>query len=297
MSERTYFAPAKLNLFLHVNGRRQDGYHLLQSLFVLLDYGDTITIQVRDDGKIHRTNDVPNVAPETDLAIRSAFALKNASNCPLGADITVFKVTPMGAGLGGGSSDAATVLMALNMLWQCNFSIDQLQDIGLTLGADVPFFIFGQSAFAEGVGEVLTPAIVPAWWYVVATPDVHVPTPFVFNHPDLTRESLPVKIADFSAAILSNYKNDLQAVVLNAFSQVAVSFQALSAVSNQSLFGARMTGSGAGHFAAFATEQEARTALSAFQQLSPKNTGFIAKGLVKHPVHLQLNMQNGVASG
>jgi 4-diphosphocytidyl-2-C-methyl-D-erythritol kinase len=297
MSAHTFFAPAKLNLFLHVNGRRADGYHLLQSLFVLLDYGDTITIHVRDDGKICRTNDVPNVSAETDLAIRSAFALKSASNCKLGADITVSKLTPMGAGLGGGSSDAATVLMALNKLWQCNFSSDELRAIGLTLGADVPFFVFGQSAFVEGVGEVLTPAAVPAWWYVVATPDVHVPTPFVFNHSDLTRASLPVKIADFSAAILSNYKNDLQAVVLNAFSQVAVSFQALSAVSNQSLFGARMTGSGAGHFAAFATEHEARTALNAFQQLSPKNTGFIAKGLVKHPVHLQLNMQDDVASG
>ncbi len=284
MLEHTFFAPAKLNLFLHVNGRRADGYHLLQSLFVLLDYGDTITIRVRDDGKICRANDVPNVPEETDLAIRSAFALKSASNCPLGADITVSKLTPMGAGLGGGSSDAATVLMALNKLWHCEYSSDALRAIGLKLGADVPFFVFGQSAFAEGVGEVLTPAVVSKWWYVIATPDVHVPTPYVFNHPDLTRASLPVKIADFSAAILSNYQNDLQAVVLKAFPSVAASFQALSQVSNKSLFGTRMTGSGAGHFAAFATEQDARNALDAFQQLSPKNTGFVARGLGKHPM-------------
>jgi 4-diphosphocytidyl-2-C-methyl-D-erythritol kinase len=286
MSAHTYFAPAKLNLFLHVNGRRQDGYHLLQSLFVLLDYGDIITIRVRADGKICRTNDVPNVPAETDLVIRSAFALQNASNGALGADIAVSKVTPMGAGLGGGSSDAATVLMALNKLWRCHFSTDKLRDIGLRLGADVPFFIFGQSAFAEGVGEVLTPAVVPDWWYVVATPDIHVPTPFVFNHPDLTRESLPVKIADFSAANLSNYKNDLQAVVLKAFPEVSRSFAALSVVANRSLFGVRMTGSGAGHFAAFTTEQDARDALEHFQQLSPKNTGFVARGLAKHPILL-----------
>jgi len=296
MSTRTYFAPAKLNLFLHVNGRRAEGYHLLQSLFVLLDYGDSLTIRVRDDGKICRINNLPNVAEEADLAIRSALALQNASNCPLGADITVFKMTPTGAGLGGGSSDAATVLMALNLLWQCQFSPARLREIGLRLGADVPFFIFGQSAFAEGVGEVLTPATVPTWWYVVATPEVHVPTPFVFNHPDLTRTTLPVKIADFSATILANYQNDLQIVVLKAFPSVAASFDALSAVSNKSLFGARMTGSGAGHFAAFATEQEARAALNAYQQLSLKNTGFVARGLEKHPINLCLNMQDGVAS-
>lgn len=291
-----YLAPAKLNLFLHVNGRRADGYHLLQSLLVLLDYGDALTIQVRDDGKICRTNNVPNVAEEMDLAIRSAFALKNASNSPLGADITVAKVTPMGAGLGGGSSDAATVLMALNQLWRCDFSLDELRAIGLTLGADVPFFIFGQSGFAEGVGEVLTPATVPAWWYAVATPDIHVPTPFVFNHPDLTRHSLPVKILDFSAAILANYQNDLQAVVLKAFPSVAASFHALSAVSKKSLFGVRMTGSGAGHFAAFQTEHEACAALSAYKQLSLKNTGFVARGLDKHPINLYLNMKDGAAS-
>jgi 4-diphosphocytidyl-2-C-methyl-D-erythritol kinase len=279
----TFFAPAKLNLFLHVNGRRADGYHLLQSLFVLLDYGDTLTISVRDDGVICRTNDVPNVPSETDLAVRAAVSLQNASNTKLGADIVVSKVTPMGAGLGGGSSDAATVLMALNKLWGCGFSNEKLREIGLSLGADVPFFIFGEPAFAEGVGEKLARAPVPAWWYVVATPHVHVPTPFVFNHPDLTRSTPSLKIADFSATILSNYKNDLQAVVLKAFPAVAAAFATLSEVSKQSVFGARMTGSGASVFAAFEAEQAARDAWQAFQQLSPKNTGFVARGLDKHP--------------
>jgi 4-diphosphocytidyl-2-C-methyl-D-erythritol kinase len=294
----TFFAPAKLNLFLHVNGRRADGYHLLESLFILLDQGDTLTIRVRDDGQINRVNDVPNVPPEMDLAVRSAISLKNASNTLLGADIAVLKRTPMGAGLGGGSSDAATVLLALNKLWGCGFSNAKLQEIGLKLGADVPFFVFGQSAFAQGIGEKLTAVHVPQWWYVVLTPDVHVPTPFVFSQPDLTRTTPSLKIADFSATIDAKLflesKNDLQGVVLKAFPAVAVSLAALSEVSKKSVFGARMTGSGASVFAAFETEHDAR---EAFLQLSPKYTGFVARGLDKHPYLLQFGMQDSVASG
>ena len=275
-----FFAPAKLNLFLHVVGRRPDGYHLLQSVLTLVNYGDDLEIDVRADGEIRRISELHGVPAISDLAIRAAAALKAASGSPLGADIGVLKRTPMGAGLGGGSSDAASVLLALNRLWKVDLSRVQLQQIGLTLGADVPFFVGGQSAFAEGVGERLTPVAIPPWWYVVVTPNVHVPTPFVFTHPDLTSATPTVKIADFSATGLANYHNDLQPVVLKAFPEVASGLAMLSAVSRKSVFGARMTGSGASLFAAFEFEDDAR---EAFEQRSPKITGFVARGLDQHP--------------
>jgi 4-diphosphocytidyl-2-C-methyl-D-erythritol kinase len=282
-----FFAPAKLNLFLHVTGRRADGYHLLQSVFTLIDHGDDIEINVRDDGAIQRVNDVPGVPAESDLAIRAAIALQKTTGSTKGADITVTKLTPMGAGLGGGSSDAATVLLALNQLWQTGLDNATLKKIGLTLGADVPFFVGGRPAFVEGVGEVLTHIAVPAWWYVVVTPQVHVPTPFVFTHPDLTRTTPPVKIADFSATACASWHNDLQAVVLKAFPEVAAAHAALSAVSQHSIFGARMTGSGASVFAAFEHEIDARNVLSA---LSPKFTSFVARGLDVHPALLPASL-------
>ena len=275
-----FFAPAKLNLFLHVIGRRPDGYHLLQSVFTLVDYGDHLEIDVRDDGHIRRRNMIAGVPAESDLAIRAAVALKAAAGSQLGADISLKKRTPMGAGLGGGSSDAASALIALNQLWKLGLPDAQLKEIGLSLGADVPFFIQGRSAFVEGIGELLTPVVVPPWWYVVVTPKVHVPTPFVFTHPDLTRTTPTVKIMDFSATGLANYRNDLQPVVLKAFPAVASGLALLSAASKKSLFGARMTGSGASLFAAFESESDAR---EAFQKLSPKITGFVARGLEKHP--------------
>lgn len=282
-----FFAPAKLNLFLHVIGRRADGYHLLQSVFTLIDFGDDIDIHVRDDGVIRRVNDVAGVPVASDLAIRAANALQQATGTTQGADIAVTKRTPMGAGLGGGSSDAATVFLALNQRWRTGLSNAELQKLGLSLGADVPFFVGGRSAFVEGVGEVLTHVQVPAWWYVVITPQVHVPTPFVFTHPDLTRTTLPVKIADFSATACASWHNDLQAVVLKAFPEVAAAYAALSAVAQQSIFGARMTGSGASLFAAFEQEIDARNVLSA---LSPKFTGFVARGLDVHPALLPASL-------
>ncbi len=274
------YAPAKLNLFLHVVGRRDDGYHLLQSLFTMIDYGDTLEITVREDGAIVRTHEVVGVPVETDLAMRAAATLKAAAGTPLGANISITKRTPLGAGLGGGSSDAAAVLLALNKLWNLRWPKQTLREIGVGLGADIPFFIDGQPAVAEGVGEVLTPVAIPLWWYVVVTPNVQVPTPFVFQHPDLTRTTASVKIADFSAASLANTQNDLQAVVLKAFPAVANGLAMLSEVSKKSVFGARMTGSGASLFAAFESEHDAREAL---QLVSPKMTGFVAKGLDKHP--------------
>ncbi len=285
MAAETFFAPAKLNLFLHVTGRRADGYHSLQSIFTMLDVGDTIHINIRNDGEIRQIGEIAGVSAAGNLAILAAKALKRATDCPLGADIGLTKITPMGAGLGGGSSDAATVLLALNLRWKLALTNAELRAIGVKLGADVPFFLLGQTAFAEGVGEVLSAINIPLWWYVVLTPNVHVSTPFVFSHPDLTRATASVKIADFSAAGIADAflrtTNDLQAVVLKAFPAVAASLAALSEVSKKSVFGARMTGSGASVFAAFETEQLAR---EAFQQLSPKHTGFVARGLDKHPM-------------
>jgi 4-diphosphocytidyl-2-C-methyl-D-erythritol kinase len=278
-------APAKLNLFLHVIGRRADGYHLLQSLFTLIDFGDTLSFNVRADGQIRRVSDFANVAEADDLTVRAARLLQAETGTSLGCDIWLEKRTPVGGGLGGGSSDAATTLLALNRLWETGLAKDELQTIGLRLGADIPFFVFGQSAFAEGVGEVLTGVDIPSWWYVVLTPTRAVPTPSIFAAPELTRDSIPLKIADFSASgiaeRLGGCRNDLQPVVLKAFPEVLRVYTALADVAKKSIFGARMTGSGACVFAAFVSEADAR---QTFEQLSPKYSGFVAQGLRRHPV-------------
>ena len=285
----TALAPAKLNLFLHVIGRRPGGYHLLQSVFVLLDAGDTIHVSTRNDGVIRRTSNLAGVREEDDLVVRAARLLKREAgttheNTALGADIGVDKNIPMGGGLGGGSSDAATTLLALNRLWKLNYSTEKLQRLGLALGADVPFFIFGHDAFAEGVGEQLAAVEVPRWWYLVLTPPVQVPTPDIFAHPELTRNTLPLKITDFSAHGLVNTHNDLQGVVLKGFPAVFRYLEALQSASQKSVFGARMTGSGACVFAAFEFERDAR---DAFDRLLPEYKGFIAQGLSRHPfVHV-----------
>ena len=278
-------APAKLNLFLHVVGRRADGYHMLQSVFVLLDIGDTLHFATRSDGVIQRRSHLPGVKPEDDMVVRAAQLLKrevgNASRqLGLGVDITVEKKLPMGGGLGGGSSDAASTILVLNRLWGLDFPVRRLRAIGLELGADVPFFIFGRNAFAEGIGENLFPVELPAWWYVVLTPPVQVSTAAVFTHPELTRDSFAIKISDFSANGIGNLRNDLQPVVLKSFPEVLRSFEALQAVSQRSVFGVRMTGSGACVFAAFEAEQDAR---EAFQLLQPEYSGFVAQGLSRHP--------------
>jgi 4-diphosphocytidyl-2-C-methyl-D-erythritol kinase len=280
---KTWPAPAKLNLFLHVIGRRADGYHLLQSAFTLIDFGDTLRFAVRDDGVIRRMTAHDGVTEENDLVVRAAKLLQRESKTKFGCDVWLDKRTPMGGGLGGGSSDAATTLMALDSLWNTRFERKQLQTIGLALGADVPFFVFGRSAFAEGVGETLTAIAFPPAWYVVLTPPVAVATEQVFRSSELTRDTIPLKIADFSAVDLVNCKNDLQAVVLKAFPAVAHCFNALNAASQKSIFGARMTGSGACVFAAFAREADAR---DAFATLALEHNGFIARGLDCHPLSL-----------
>jgi 4-diphosphocytidyl-2-C-methyl-D-erythritol kinase len=281
----TYPAPCKINLFLHITGRRADGYHDLQSVFLLLDHGDELRIRVRQDGEIVHLNPLPGVPAEKDLTIRAARVLQQASHCTLGADITCIKRTPMGGGLGGGSSDAATVLMALNQQWQLGYSRQQLMQIGLTLGADVPVFIFGQTAWAEGVGEQLAAVALPPdlleKYYVVITPQVEVPTAKIFAHQALTRDSKPLRMADFSngansSAFWQQAKNDMEAVVCALYPEVKNTLAWLKQYGD-----ARMSGSGASVFVAVDSETKAQALI----ENRPKNTsGFWSKGLKYHPL-------------
>ncbi|MFN3398544.1 MAG: 4-(cytidine 5'-diphospho)-2-C-methyl-D-erythritol kinase [Sulfurimicrobium sp.] len=273
MSETAYPAPAKLNLFLHVVGRRPDGYHLLQSVFRFVDHGDQLHFNLRQDGRITRTTDLPGVPPEQDLVVRAARLLQEATGCALGVEIAVEKRLPLGGGLGGGSSDAATVLLALNRLWHLNLPRAELQRLGLQLGADVPVFIFGESAFAEGVGELLQPVSLPPAWYLVIVPPVAVATAEIFAAPELTRDTTSIKMCDLSTAQL---RNDLQAVVGARYPEVAACLDWLAQFGN-----ARMTGSGACVFAEFATQREARRALA---RKPAKWQGFVARGLDRHPL-------------
>ncbi|MGQ3171395.1 MAG: 4-(cytidine 5'-diphospho)-2-C-methyl-D-erythritol kinase [Methylophilus sp.] len=280
-----FFAPCKLNLFLHITGRRADGYHALQSIFLLLDHGDDLHIRLRSDGQLLLQNPLTGVAPENDLIIRAARALQTASGCQLGAEIHCTKRTPMGGGLGGGSSDAATVLLALNQLWQLGYSRQQLMQIGLTLGADVPVFIFGQPAWAEGVGEqlsavALAPEIMDKY-YVVITPQVQVPTAEIFAHQALTRDSKPLRIADFSngansSAFWQQTRNDMEAVVCALYPEVNNTLAWLKQYGD-----ARMSGSGASVFIAVDSAEKADELIAN----RPENTsGFWAKGLKYHPL-------------
>jgi len=274
-------APAKLNLFLHVTGRRADGYHLLQTVFQLLDRSDTLDFSVRDDGCIRRTNDVPGVPEETDLVVRAARLLQTAAGKPhLGADITVHKQLPMGGGLGGGSSDAATTLMVLNHLWKTGLSRTQLMALGLQLGADVPFFLFGRNAFAEGVGEDLIALETANRWFVVIEPGVSVPTAIIFSSEELTRDTKVVRITDFPEAhnlLDSDFgKNDLEVVAAKQFPPVAEAIKWLKTYGN-----ARMTGSGACVFCSFEHEHQADEVL---KQVPSKWIAWKAKAMQEHPL-------------
>lgn len=276
--ERAYPAPAKLNLFLHVVGRRADGYHLLQTLFRLIDRGDTLRFAPRRDGRILRASSLAGVAEEDDLCVRAARLLQEASGCRLGAEIVLEKRLPIGGGLGGGSSDAATVLLALNRLWGLDWPRQRLQRLGLRLGADVPFFIFGRNAFAEGVGELLRPVDLPAAWYLVIEPPVSVPTAEIFAASDLTRNTKTIKMADFSAGWDDvSGRNDLEPVVCKRYPTVARALSWLKRRADR----ARMTGSGACVFAPFAAERQARAVLA---ELPEDMTGWIARGLDEHPL-------------
>ncbi|HJV75486.1 MAG TPA: 4-(cytidine 5'-diphospho)-2-C-methyl-D-erythritol kinase [Noviherbaspirillum sp.] len=278
-------APAKLNLFLHVTGRRQDGYHLLQTVFQLLDYGDLLHFEVRNDGVIHRTTEIRDVPETSDLVFRAAQLLKNAVGGKpgaesLGVDIAIDKRLPMGGGLGGGSSDAATTLIALNYLWQTGLTRTGLMALGLQLGADVPFFLFGQNAFAEGVGEALVSVETPDCWYVVIEPGVMSPTAAIFSDPELTRDSKAVRISDFSKASIGFGKNDLQIVATKLFPPIGQAIEWLRQYGD-----ARMTGSGACVFCAFTDEQQADEVLRAICKSGPAQwKAWKAKAIERHPL-------------
>lgn len=271
----TFAAPAKLNLMLRVVGRRADGYHLLQTVFRFLDFGDDVALGIRADGVIRRVNDLPDVTEDDDLTIRAARLLQRATATQLGAEIALTKRLPLGGGLGGGSSDAATVLVALNHLWSTGLSRRELQALALQLGADVPVFVFGQSAFAEGVGEKLAPMALPPAWYVVLTPPVTVATARIFSDPALKRDSEVIKMHGFSVATATN---DLEPLVCRLYPEVAHHLKWLKHFEQQ----ARMTGSGACVFAAFESEQAARFVLA---RMPEAMRGFVARGIDRHPLH------------
>ncbi|MDA8256490.1 MAG: 4-(cytidine 5'-diphospho)-2-C-methyl-D-erythritol kinase [Betaproteobacteria bacterium] len=273
--QRVWPAPAKINLFLHVVGRRADGYHLLQTVFRFLDFGDTLYCEPRSDGRILLATPLPGVAPETDLTVRAAEALRAATGATAGVTLRVEKRLPMGGGLGGGSSDAATTLLALNRLWGTGLDSPALQRIGLALGADVPIFVHGRSAFAEGVGERFADVSLPPAWYLVLVPAVTVPTPEIFRAPQLRRDTPAIRAGDWRPGF---GRNDLEAVACALYPEVGRHLAWLRRYGD-----ARMSGSGACCFVEFAAESAARAALAA---LPAGMRGFVAAGLDRHPLVL-----------
>ena len=290
---QSFLAPAKINLFLHITGQRADGYHLLQTVFRLLDFYDTIQLKPTLDSAIKRVNDISGVPAAQDLCVRAAKLLQQYSQCTMGVEIMVEKRIPMGGGLGGGSSDAATVLMALNRLWQLDLSRAELLSLGLKLGADVPFFIYGTNAWAEGVGEQLQTISLKEAYYLVLTPNVHVSTAQIFANKQLTKNAIPKTMSDFSRAsnsVVPNSANDnsnteftnhLEKVVCNDYPAVSACLTWLKQFGD-----ARMSGSGASVFLEVANEKIANE----IWQQKPKELlgfsvqGFVAKGLNQHPL-------------
>jgi 4-diphosphocytidyl-2-C-methyl-D-erythritol kinase len=269
-----WLAPAKLNLMLRIVGRRSDGYHLLQTVFQFIDHCDRLHFEPRSDGQVVRRRGAPGVLPEQDLVVRAAQALKARSGCDDGVTIDVQKVLPMGGGLGGGSSNAATTLVALNQLWGLGLDVDRLADIGLSLGADVPVFVRGHAAWAEGVGERLTEVELPEPWYLVLTPPVSVATATVFSDPELTRNSRSVTMADFLAGAIDN---DCLHVVLARYPAVCDAFAWLQRHAGD----ARLTGTGACVFAVFDQEPDARKLAA---QAPARFGAFAARGCNRSPL-------------
>ena len=278
-SELTAPAPAKLNLFLLVTGRRPDGYHNLQTLFRFIDFSDTLGFRLRRDGQVRRVTQLPGVAGEQDLSVRAARLLQSETDCALGVDISIAKRLPFGGGLGGGSSDAATTLIALNRLWGLRLPRERLQTMGLRLGADVPVFVFGRNAFAEGIGERLRAVELPPAWYLVLIPPVTVSTAEVFADPQLTHTTTPVTIRGFSEGCVipeGAARNDLEAVVCRRHPEVARHLEWLRR------FGpAALTGSGGCVFCPFPS---AVAAQSVQQRLPADMRSIVAEGLSQHPL-------------
>lgn len=275
-------APAKLNLFLHITGRRDDGYHLLQSVFQFVDFSDELQFNIRTDGEIHRINNVPGVAEQDDLIIRAAKCLQQKTSTSQGADIQLNKKLPIGGGVGGGSSDAATTLVALNHLWQTGLDLNQLAALGLNLGTDVPVFIYGNAAFAEGVGEKLEAINLPEPWFLVIKPPVHVSTAEIFNDPQLTRNSSAIRICDLQTGAIGidELSNVCEPVATQHYPEIAEVIEYLKQHGK-----ARMTGTGACVFSQFETQAEAQTVL---EGLPEKWSGFVAKGMNQSPLHKYL---------
>ncbi|WP_111641050.1 4-(cytidine 5'-diphospho)-2-C-methyl-D-erythritol kinase [Marinimicrobium alkaliphilum] len=275
MDHLTLPAPAKLNLFLHITGRRADGYHQLQTLFQLLDYGDQLHFRLRPDDTLQLTPALPGVADADNLILRAARLLRPWARGPAGADINLDKRLPMGGGIGGGSSDAATTLVALNRLWDCRLTRAELQHLGLQLGADVPVFVGAETAWAEGVGEVLKPVALAPRWFLVLCPQCHVSTKEIFSHKGLTRDTAAITVAAF---LREGGHNDCQPLVERLYPAVANALAWLSRFTDNAL----LTGTGACIFAAFANRQEAEHVLA---QAPSDLPGFVAQGINRSPLY------------
>jgi 4-diphosphocytidyl-2-C-methyl-D-erythritol kinase len=287
VSEPTWWpAPAKLNLFLHVTGRRPDGYHDLQTLFQLIERCDRIGLEVRADGRITRSVGMPDVEPEKDLAVRAAWELKRHTGMALGVDIQVIKHIPAGGGLGGGSSDAASVLLGLNALWHCNLGLNELAMLGAKLGADVPVFVYGDSAWGEGRGERLTAMELPLRWFLVIHPGIGVSTADIFQAPELTRNSSIITIRAFSE---SRAVNVFEPVVCARRPEVAEALSWLRAQidSHGTPILARMSGTGACIFAGFERVEDAERMAA---RVPDRWNSFVARGLNRSPLHAMLRM-------
>ncbi len=277
MSSVTLPSPAKINLFLHITGRRDNGYHDLQTVFQLLDFGDTLTFTPNNSGQINLSPQIEGVLAEDNLIVRAARLLQQKTAGTRGCDIVLNKVLPMGAGLGGGSSNAATALVGLNTLWECGLSLTELADAGCELGADVPVFVHGNSAFAEGIGELLTPMEIPEQWYLVITPECQVSTGEIFSHPQLTRNSSPIKIRALSG---EQYRNDCQSVVEKLYPAVKEALDWLGDYNSP-----LMTGTGASVFSGFENQTEAQQALD---KVPNHWNAFIARGANSSSLHRQM---------
>lgn len=278
MSTLSLPSPAKINLFLHITGQRSDGYHNLQTLFQLLDFGDKLVFRSNRSGNIKINGNIDGVDEKNNLIFHAATLLQKSTGCDLGCTIDLTKNLPMGAGLGGGSSNAATTLVGLNALWKCGLTANQLSDLGKTLGADVPVFVHGESAFAEGIGDILTPLTLPQRWFLVITPNCHVSTREIFSNPQLTRNSSPIKIRALSGV---EYRNDCQDVVSKLYPAVRTVLQWV-----ENFSAPLMTGTGASVFCSFDSKSEAQQVLS---KMPKQWSGFVAKGVNRSPVHEQLH--------
>ena len=283
-------SPAKLNLFLHITGRRSDGYHELQTAFQLLDFGDSVELNTRSDNKIVLLESLEGVPDEDNIVIRAAKLLQKQQsdkNTVLGADIKINKQIPMGGGLGGGSSNAASTLLGLNYLWKMGLSNDQLAEIGLNLGADVPVFIYGQNSFGEGIGERLQPLVLPKYWFTVIKPPVSVPTAEIFLHSQLTRDTVTIRIAAVfehlqTPDLAKELRNDCENIVRSEYPEISEALDWLNGLST-----ARLTGTGACIFARFASLAEAEAVLA---EMPASYTGFIAQGTDRSTAHQALEM-------